>query len=194
LRRIDGSEEDMPQEAAFLIQNDVLIPVRTVQFEAEQTVLEMQPQRFEDRRKNFDLFNFVERNFHSAEPGVKLEAIVEDFIFLPKTFGGAVGGINRWFIHKGRRRLGLRGRWLKAIAPVSVEIVRDLIEGGGVLFKLAVGAGGMREETHVHDFGIAGIEFGGLHEAQDDKAVASQHADVAVVIKKGAALLGWKLQ
>jgi hypothetical protein len=73
------------------------------------------------------------------------------------------------------------------IPLTHIEVISDLVDGDGVFFEFEVGVGGVRERSHLDVFGIALVEFVGLHEAQDDEAVAGEHPDVAVMVEEDAA-------
>lgn len=94
--RILGSEKNVPPESLFLVQQDVLAPVRQVQLESKDLAfLQVQAQRFNGRGQDFDPLNFVERNLRGSEPRMKFDSVVEDLVFLPKTLRGAFRGVNR---------------------------------------------------------------------------------------------------
>ena len=89
-RRILWREEDLPDEPVLFFQDNVFIPVQRVQLHPEHAFLHMQAQRFQNGRHNFDLFDLVERNLYVSEPGVKLNPVLKDFVFLPETLHGTV--------------------------------------------------------------------------------------------------------
>ena len=55
---------------------------------------------------------------------------------------------------------------------VHVQIVGDLVNGDGIFFKFQVGVGWVSEWSHFDVFGVALVEFVGLHQTEDDEAQA----------------------
>jgi len=88
------SEKDVPHKTGLLIQNEVLAEVGGVQLDGQRAFAKMEPEGLEDGRVNFDLIDLVERDLKDPEPGVKFDAVVVDFVFLPETFFRAIGDVD----------------------------------------------------------------------------------------------------
>ncbi len=90
--------------------------------------------------------------------------------------------------------MAARGQPINPVLLARVKIVCDLINRDGVFFDLAVGAGGLGEQTHFHNFWVALVELNCLLQTQDHEPFVRQQADVAIVIEQRPPLFGSALQ